>query len=225
MQDPVDDIVFSKRLKTYDGSITLFDRTSQYIRIPPPDLNSSISTGKDLLTTQGATYLLTDRMKKSIKKHDKDPVYALKIYMDLFGLDYSLKFIDKVLKESSVLIGNQKNKFNRARPSQLAPYFGVDLSVLSSRTNKNPSYPSGHSAQSRLIAEIYAEKYPIHKDNLLKAAEECGFGRVMAGYHFPSDHKYGAYLGKRLFKTLKGNKKLKLINYNKVFDLKQRNRS
>ena len=30
----------------------------------------------------------------------------------------------------------------------------------------------------------------------------------MAGFHYPSDHKAGIYLAKRLFKFLKGNPKI-----------------
>jgi acid phosphatase (class A) len=99
---------------------------------------------------------------------------------------------------------------------QLAPYYGINLNVLSSRTAKTPSYPSGHSTQSRLIAEIYAEKYPEHRTNLIKAAEECGGGRVMAGFHYPTDHKAGVYLAKRLFKSLKEKK---VVDYDLSIDL------
>ena len=106
----------------------------------------------------------------------------------------------------------------------MAAYFGIDLHTLGSKTNKTPSYPAGHAAQARLIAEIYGEIHPYHKENLLRAAEESGFGRVIAGFHYPSDHKRGVNLGKRLFKALKKKRKKKIISYNKVFDLKQRNR-
>jgi len=222
MEDPVDDLVFSKKLRTPKGKVTLFDQTSKFIKLPTPSSNSSFETGKELLTTQGATYVRTENIEKSIRKHDKDPAYAIKLYMDLFGLAYDQKFITKVLDESSVLILEQKNKFNRPRPEQLAVYFGIDLKVLNSKTNKSPSYPSGHSTQARLIAEIYAEKYSFHKANLLRAAEECGYARVMGGFHYPSDHLIGVHLAKRLFKTLK--KKKKSLNYNTVFTLKQKNR-
>ena len=74
MDEPVDNLVFSKRLRTPKGKITLFDHRAQFIILPPPSANSSMETGKELLTTQGASYLQTDKIIKSIKKHDKDPV-------------------------------------------------------------------------------------------------------------------------------------------------------
>ena len=206
--DPVDQVVYSKRLRKPKGELTLFETSAKFIKLPQPTANSSVETAKDLMTVQGATYLRGEGMVKSIRKHDKDPAFAIKLYMSLFGLDYDKKYIDKILEESAIIIRQQKNEFNRPRPSQLAPYYGIDLDILSSRSNNSPSYPSGHTTQARLIAEIYGAKYPEHKQNFLKAAEECGGGRVMAGFHYPSDHKAGIYLAKRLFKFLKGNPKI-----------------
>tara|TARA_R110002020_G_scaffold170811_1_gene360707 strand:- start:174 stop:842 length:669 start_codon:yes stop_codon:yes gene_type:complete len=214
--ESVDNLVYSKRLRKPEGDITLFKETVKFIRLPLPPKNSSLQAAQDILTTQGATKLCGSGMEGSIKKHDKDPSYALKKYMDLFGLKYDIDYIEKVLTESAILIKEQKNSFNRPRPTQLAPYFGVDLQVLKSKTNRTPSYPSGHSTQSRLIAEIYGEKYPEHKSNLIRASEEVGGGRVMAGYHFPTDHRAGVYLAKRLFKSMKGRKK---VTYDQSIDL------
>ena len=76
----------------------------------------------------------------------------------------------------------------------------MDINVMRrpSDSMNTPAYPSGHSLQSRLVAEYYAEKYPDHKEELIKAADECGVGRVMAGWHYPSDHKHGVKLAKEL---------------------------
>lgn len=216
MDEPVDSLVFSKKLRKPKGEFTLFTDSARCIRLPAPFSNSSLETAKEILAIQGSSYLRGEGMEKSIKKHDKDPAAAIKIYMSLFGLKYDESFIKKVLAETGDIVLEHKNRFNRPRPSQLAPYFGADISIAKSRSSKTPSYPGGHSAQARLVAEIYGEKYPEHRSNLLRAAEEAGVGRIMAGLHFPSDHKMGSYLGKRLFKTLKGRTKKV---YNQVIDL------
>ena len=216
MEDPVDLLVYSKWLRKPRGEITLFDENAKFIKLPPPPANSSLDTAKEFLTIQGATFLRGPGMIKSIRKHDRDPAFAIKMYLTLFGLEFDKEYIEKVVKESTILIKYLKNHFNRPRPFQVAPYFGIDLEVLNSRSNKTPSYPSGHTTQARLIAEIYSAKYPEHRSNLIKASEECGAGRIMAGFHYPSDHKAGIYLAKRLFKTLKRSKK---INYDQTFDL------
>tara|TARA_R110002020_G_scaffold389294_1_gene599981 strand:+ start:4843 stop:5499 length:657 start_codon:yes stop_codon:yes gene_type:complete len=214
--EPIDQLRFSKRLKNPKGETTLFTEAASFIQLPQPPANSSLETGKDLLFIQGSTFLRTPGLEQSIKKHDKDPSYAIKKYLDLFGLEYDERYIGKVLEESAVLVKEQKNKFNRPRPIQIAPYYSVELPVVKSKTNKTPSYPSGHSTQSRLIAEIYAKKYPEHAKNLYKAADECGLGRISAGFHFKSDHKAGVYLGKRLFKALKSPQSQKPMKYDRV---------
>jgi acid phosphatase (class A) len=216
--EPVDDLVFSKRLRKPKGEITLFSDTAKLIQLPSPSFNSSLATGKDLLVTQGAGMVRTEGLENSIVKHDKDPAFSIKRYMDIFGLEYDTKYIDELIKESSILILEYKNKFNRPRPAQLAPYFSIQLKLLRSKNAKTPSYPSGHSAQARLVAEVFAHQYPEHKTNLLKAAEECGAGRISAGWHYPSDHKVGKYLGKRLFRALKSQKDKNPIKYDKVFE-------
>ena len=219
--DPVDDLVYSTKLKKPKGEITLFRDGAEYIALTPPTANSSLDTGKDLLAVQGATYLRGEGIIKSVKKHDKDPAFAIKRYMDIFGLTYDQQFIDKILDESAYIVKTIKNSFNRPRPYQLAPYYGIDLDVLASRTAKTPAYPSGHTTQSRLIAEIYAAKYPDHRKNLIKAADECGQGRIMAGLHYPTDHKAGVYLAKRLYSLLKTTKEA--IKYDQKFDLTTKN--
>lgn len=219
--DPVDDLVHSKRLRKPKGELTLFKDEAKFIHLQNPPVNSSLEANKDLLTVQGATYMRGEGMVKSIKKHDRDPAFSLKLYMSLFGLKYDQQYIDKVLDESAFVIKTLKNKFNRPRPSALAPYFGIDLNVLKSRTTGTPSYPSGHTTQSRLIAEIYGRKYPEHRSNLIRASEECGGGRIMAGYHYPTDHQAGVYLAKRLFSLLKTNDK---ITYDQKIDLTTKRR-
>ena len=217
--EAIDNVVYSKRLRKPKGELSLFSDTAHFIRLPYPPSNSCLTTGKDMLVVQAGTFVRTKLMELSIKKHDKDSSYALKSYMDLFGLEYDEEYIDQVLEESAIIIREQKNKFNRPRPSQLAPYFSMELNIMKSKTLKSPSYPSGHSTQSRLVAEIYGEKYPDHRTNLLKAADEVGTGRIVAGFHYPTDHKVSIYLAKRLFKALKNNKEENSNYYNRFFDL------
>jgi len=95
--DPVDDLVYSKRLRKPKGELTLFKDSAKFIRIPAPPLNSSLDTAKDILTVQGATFLCGEGMKKSVRKHDNDPAFAVKTYLTLFGISYDQEFIDKVI--------------------------------------------------------------------------------------------------------------------------------
>ena len=115
MDKPVDDLVFSKRLRKPKGEITLFRDDSKFIQLPEPPANSSLETAKDLLAVQGATYIRKQAMDMSVKKHDKDPAFSIKMYMGIFGLKYDQKYIDQLFDESATIIRNLKNKYNRPR--------------------------------------------------------------------------------------------------------------
>ena len=88
-----------------------------------------------------------------------------------------------------------KEQFDRKRPIEIDP----KLNTLPSQTNKTPSYPSGHACQSRLVARYVEEKFPEHSEGLLKAGNEGGWGRVQAGFHYPSDYHAGNLLGEKMF--------------------------
>ena len=104
-----------------------------------------------------------------------------------------------MVKQAVPTIRHFKNKFNRKRPFEI----DGNLDVLGSKTNKTRSYPSGHSAQSFVVALYVANKLPReHRDNLLEAAKECGMGRVKAGFHYLSDHIAGQMLGQKMFELM-----------------------
>ena len=217
--DPVDDIKWTKRkAPKIEYTNEMFSEGAKHIILRAFPKNSSFETAKEMLIVQAATGRMDEFMQNSINKHDNDPAYAVKVYMEVFGLEYDADFIEKVILESSEYVLQQKYAFNRPRPRQLSDVFKISFDIASSKTAKTPSYPSGHSTQSRLIAEIYAEKYPQHRRNLLLAADECGYGRIMAGLHYPSDHKAGVMLAKRLFSMMKGKKEVDRSTFNKKID-------
>ena len=161
----------------------------------------------------------TKEVEESVKKHDADPSYAMKEYMDSKNLKYSQEEIDKINVAGSTISRHYKNLHQRARPWQMSKEMNMDINVMRrpSDSMNTPAYPSGHSLQSRLVAEYYAEKYPDHKEELIKAADECGVGRVMAGWHYPSDHKHGVKLAKEALPILDISSDVKESNLKKVY--------
>ena len=85
--------------------------------------------------------------------------------------------------------------FDRKRPIEI----DKTLNTLPSVTNKTPSYPSGHACQSRLVARYVSGKFPEHEAELIKAGNECGYGRVQAGFHYISDYDIGNLLGEKMY--------------------------
>ena len=104
------------------------------------------------------------------------------------------EFKDIIYQQTDV-INHFKKHFNRPRPIEVLP----SLNTLPSETNKTRSYPSGHAAQSVIIARYVAGKVPKLEKEVMTAAYECGYGRVIAGFHYISDYEIGNLLGEKMY--------------------------
>ena len=74
------------------------------------------------------------------------------------------------------------------------------------KSMKTPSYPSGHSAQSKLIAKVLTDKYPQLREQYNKEAEDISNSRNIGRAHYRSDSKFGQEVGERMYEYLKNNK-------------------
>ena len=135
-------------------------------------------------------------------KKSKDVFFAgLAIFMILtlvskLGLLNELSYLlNQIIEESAIIIRKFKDHFDRDRPVEVFP----QLNTLPSKTNKTRSYPSGHATQSVLVAKYVAGKVPRLEKDLMAAAYECGYGRVIAGFHYPSDFEIGNLLGEKMY--------------------------
>ena len=70
---------------------------------------------------------------------------------------------------------------------------------------KTPSYPSGHSTQGYLVAEVLKDKYPNKSKQLDKKAKDISDSRNIARAHYKSDSDMGRKLGLDMAKYLKDN--------------------
>ena len=132
---------------------------------------------------------------ESIRNHDQNTFYAIEQYAKSKNLEFDHDEMMSLIKQASPIIGYFKGSFNRDRPVEVDP----SLNTLPSKTNKSRAYPSGHACQSRLVARYMADKNPAHAEELLRAGNECGLGRVKAGFHYMSDYHVGNLLGEKLF--------------------------
>jgi len=165
-----------------------------YIQIPPPptDDTRELETIRKILSTR------TEQDIEDVANNDKDAFYSIKEYMKDIGIKFHDDELNDIVQQAVPTIRHFKDKFNRSRPFEL----DGNLDVLGSTTNKTPSYPSGHSCQSMLVALYVARKSPEHRDGLIEAAKKVGLGRVKAGFHFLSDHVAGQMLGQKMFEHM-----------------------
>ena len=137
----------------------------------------------------------TEKDVQSIQDHDQEPYYAIRKVCEKNDIEFHDSEFKQIIKESVPIIKHFKDFYNRARPAEVLS----SLNTLPSKTNKTPSYPSGHATQSVILARYVAGKVPQLEKDLMKAAYECGYGRVQAGFHYVSDYDIGNLLGEKMY--------------------------
>ena len=163
----------------------------QNITLPSPPMD-------DVGEAEEVKIIVANRSAKdveSIRNHDQEPFYAIRKFCEEKNLIFHDGEFDQIIDESVPIISHFKKHFNRDRPVEV----DTTINTLPSKTNKTKSYPSGHAAQSRLIARYVAGKFPEHERELIKAGNECGYGRVQAGFHYVSDYDTGNLLGEKMY--------------------------
>ena len=149
-------------------------------------------------TAQEIKALKKIKLNKSFVKKYDDIEAAFKKTAEEQGIkNYDKKIAAKLIKESAPVILELKKYHNRPRPYDL----DSSLKAIKMKSMNTPSYPSGHSAQSMLIASVLKDKYGKEKA-FMQTAKNISDSRNIAHAHFPSDSKNGNELGKKLYKSI-----------------------
>jgi len=182
------DKIKDKHQKKIDMYTELVADEMRIPRTPFPE-NSSQETRNELEWL--STYNGGDINEDYVKEGD-DIGKVFKKYCDENNLTYDKKYYKQIMDESSKTILSLKYYYNRPRPKQLADYYGmVEFKDVELGSMKTPSYPSGHSTQGHLIAELLGREYPNHYGNFKKLADFISKSRLMARAHYPSDCIFG----------------------------------
>jgi hypothetical protein len=103
-----------------------------------------------------------------------------------------------------------KYHFQRIRPKQLSIMLTMKMYPFASVSADTPSYPSGHSLQSRLYCEVLGNKYPKYYKQLNILAEDINVSRLYMGLHYPSDCEFSQYIATLVLNNPEFKKKYKL---------------
>lgn len=182
--------------------IKVFNDDWSSIKLTEPPKNDSKTTRQEIETIQKEVNGASKELQVEYKMTDKDTSYYIKEYLNEVGLDYSDDVIEYLEEQSTPVSRHYKNRFNRPRPYQIAEALKIPFKKFKTGTANTPSYPSGHTVQSYVVANYYSEKYPEHKDELRKMADKSAYGRVVAGLHYPSDYRAGIQLADELVKYM-----------------------
>ena len=136
--------------------------------------------------------------KKFVKDHDD----VTKVFVGIVGKE-NKKYIQELLDSSRPIIVSLKKYYNRPRPKVLAKNFDIKLKDIELDSMKTPSYPSGHSTQGYLVAEMLKVKYPEKAKELNKKAKDISDSRNIAKAHYKSDSTKGKALGLEMASFIK----------------------
>jgi 8-oxo-dGTP pyrophosphatase MutT (NUDIX family) len=176
---------------------------------PPPPNSSEVLDGLEQVQMD-FRYLPDkgkDRLEEVVNKSDTTMLRLFREYARDHGLRVDLyeSLLEDILADVNTIVMDKKYKINYPRPWQYEmdePYFIYDVVNAIRPSIDTPSYPSGHSTQALVIAEILGNMYPNHLENFREIADDIGINRVKAGWHFPMDHTAGKKLALEIVDTL-----------------------
>ncbi len=168
-------------------------------KLQRPPADNSMQTFKELQDLNKIP------INRSFVEEKDDIVGSFKKITENAGLPYPEEEVTKLQDDSSHAIKKLKNYYNRPRPHVLAGSMGMKLDNVQLNSMKTPSYPSGHSAQSKLIANVLSDKYPELKEQYQNEAKQISDSRNVGRAHYKSDSTFGTRIGDDMYNYLKQN--------------------
>ena len=157
--------------------------------LPEPPENNSRITREEIQEVASLSKKRTPNQNRLIELVDKDVKLIFDPLLEKHNLSYPAEKIKKLYNTVIFpVIMNLKWQYNRPRPHQLSPKFGVEINYISTDTTDTPSYPSGHTAYAAMLASVLSEMYPEYSGELYELVNVAGKAREMQGVHYESDN-------------------------------------
>ena len=180
-----------------------FDMSKVLKQLSEPPNNLSQSTQNDLLELSKLTRYRTTEETEMVMMVDNKVEDLFKPYLQKHGLEYPESTVKKFWDLYYPIVTNIKNHYNRARPHQLAPRYGIVLDPIITPSSETPSYPSGHSTYGYILENILSELYPLHSGEFKKLSETVSLCRMIQGVHFKTDIDAARKLTDTIYPTIK----------------------
>ena len=113
-------------------------------------------------------------------------------------------FLQKVFDDGDQIADLEKKHFKVPRPPVASTKVRPCVSAPAS-----PSYPSGHSTNTHLLALVLTQLDPNRADLFQARADQIAHDRVLAGVHTPTDIEAGKRLGEKIFREMLRNPQFK----------------
>ena len=106
--------------------------------------------------------------------------------------------LDHVLSDTAAISEADKRFWHTRRPYLTDHRIKLWIDPL----NESPGYPSGHTSETRVLAEVLGQLYPEQRAALREAAANIAWRRVEAGVHAPVDLEGGRALAMLILGSL-----------------------
>ena len=188
-----------------------------WVEIPMPDIisfdyktilngplsNNDSKTLKELKIVANATFNRSDAEVEKMYNIDQDLDAPFVDLLSKYNLEYPQEYINIFYNIVEPVLMNIKSYWNRPRPFQLAKLLNIPINPIITSTVHTPSYPSGHTMYSRLVANILKHTYPKIENRILDSiVYDTARARVIQGAHYPSDNEASILFANYVFKNL-----------------------
>lgn len=99
------------------------------------------------------------------------------------------RLLDRSFETAVAVTENCKNYWNTKRP-----FLSEEKIKALVTPYNNPSYPSGHTSSSHVLAKILGQLIPKKAEDFALRAEQISNHRILVGMHFPHDIEGGKQL-------------------------------
>ena len=188
-----------KHLEIMNRPLTIIDKKdADKIVLDDPPKNKGELHDREIKELKSFQELLENEdLRNKITLQDDSLMEPFKRYIRDNDLEVDSEELSKINKDLSTIVHKFKFFYNRPRPHQIS-----DIEEFENVAGKSPSYPSGHSTNSTVIAELLADAFPEHADNFIQLGRQIGLNRVISGLHFPTDHIAGLKLAEQIIPLL-----------------------
>ncbi|HEY4048189.1 MAG TPA: phosphatase PAP2 family protein [Acidobacteriaceae bacterium] len=158
---------------------------SQILLLPPPQ--DSATTKGELAYIHRVELTRTPEQVAAAQADDREE--DLFIFKQVIGPQFNKEDLpltaalsSHVHNDEAVISEPLKGIYKRPRP------YNYDSSLHPvCKTDKEPSYPSGHSMSGYLLAFTMVQIVPEKREAILERADDYARNRVVCGVHYPSD--------------------------------------
>jgi acid phosphatase (class A) len=165
-----------------------------------PPLPGSAEQAADLATVREVYHAASSNDIAAAYSEKKFSVFnftpAVGSFFQSDKLPKTAAFFERVQGDATVVTDHAKALYKRPRP------FVTDPALANGKLEKSFGYPSGHSAESMVLALVLAELFPEKHDAIIAHARDIGWRRVEVARHYPTDIYAGRVLAAAIVREM-----------------------